>query len=160
MSPHHHPPGLGWSAGLNITARAAHVCGWVMESGTGPSTWQASSRLILNESYKVGTVIIPILQMRVTMSLEGLGNLLRSIHLLCSFQIQPRQPAPGTCSLSLSPRYLRYHSLEWGRPLQGPGCRRWLPRAGMPWPWSPGVSHLWRASNTPLSRVQHLLSVF
>lgn len=27
MSPHHHPPGLGWSAGLNITARVAHVCG-------------------------------------------------------------------------------------------------------------------------------------
>lgn len=104
-------------------------------------------------------MIIPILQMRVTVSSEGLGNLLRSIHLLCSFQIQPGQLGPGARSHSLSPRK-RYHSLEWGRPLQGPGCRRWLPRAGMAWPWSSRVSHHWRASNTPLSRIQHLLSVF
>lgn len=66
-------------------------------SGTGPSALQALPHLILTRSYEVGAMIIPILQVRITESLERLGDLLKSIHLLCSFRIQS---GPRASSLS------------------------------------------------------------
>lgn len=78
--------------------------GAVTVSGTGLSTLQALSCLILTKSDEVGAMIIPILQMWITVSLEGLGNLLKFIHLLCSFRIQPRPLGPSASSLSLCPR--------------------------------------------------------